>query len=178
MAVRLDGPAKIVATLFVTALAGACQPPAVEPARALVPATRPEPADVVRVTDGDTITVAIAGLDFEVRYIGIDAPEKSGPFTQPEWLGAEAAQANGLLVGGQRVFLERDVTETDRFDRLLRYVWLRRADGWLLVNRELVRQGLADAQAYRPDTRWQDELDDAERQAQAERLGLWGEHSP
>jgi micrococcal nuclease len=149
-----------------------------EPDRPLVPATRPQPAAVLRVTDGDTITVDIAGLDFEVRYIGIDAPEKSGPFTQPEWLGPEAAQANELLVGGQTVFLERDVTEVDRFDRLLRYVWLRTGDGWLLVNRELVRQGLADAQAYRPDTRWQDELDEAEREARADQLGLWGQHNP
>jgi len=129
---------------------------------------------VVSVTDGDTITVEIAGIEYPLRYIGIDSPEKPGPFTEPEPFADEATQANELLVGGQTVYLERDVSDTDRFDRLLRYVWLEAPGGWRMANREIVRLGLAQSQAYEPDTKWQDVLDEAEVDARNDGLGMWG----
>ncbi len=148
------------------------------PAPDLEPEGPTQQAEVVRVTDGDTITVEIDGTSYDVRYIGIDSPEKASPFTDPEPFGAEATQANELLVGGRTVHLESDRTQTDRFDRLLRYVWLQTDDGWRMANREMVRLGLAESRAYRPDTKWQDVLDDAELDARAEGLGMWGAPPP
>ncbi len=114
---------------------------------------------VVRVIDGDTIVIQSGE---RVRYIGIDAPEQDEP------LGPAATQLNGELVGGKRVRLERDVTDRDRFGRLLRYVYV---DG-ILVNAELVRQGLAEAKAYPPDTKYQDYLEQMETEARLAGRGM------
>lgn len=71
-------------------------------------------ATVVRVIDGDTIEVDIGGSLYKVRYIGIDTPEIGQPS------GEEAATVNAELVSGKTVYLEKDVSETDRYGRLLR----------------------------------------------------------
>lgn len=104
-------------------------------------------AKVVQVLDGDTISISIDRQTYRLRYIGIDTPEDSASFSN------EATEFNRKLVEGQQVTLEKDVSETDRYGRLLRYVYL--ADG-TLVNAELVRLGLARAVAYSPDTKRQE----------------------
>jgi micrococcal nuclease len=124
---------------------------------------------VVDIIDGDTIKVRIGGAVYSLRYIGIDAPERGAP-------GARAATAaNRQLVDGETVLLEADVSDTDRFDRLLRYVWLADGAGLLLVNRELVRIGVAIAKAYPPDTSYQRLLNAAERRAKEREVGLWND---
>ncbi len=123
----------------------------------------PDTARVIQVIDGDTI--AIEG-GYRVRYIGIDTPET---YPKLEAFGTEAWQANRRLVEGQEVRLERDVSETDRYGRLLRYVYVDN----MLVNAELVRQGLAVAKAYPPDTKYQDLLAEMERQARLAGKGMW-----
>ena len=119
---------------------------------------------VTGVADGDTIYVNIAGQPFTVRYIGIDTPEmesQSGPV---------AREANRQLVKGQTVYLEKDVSETDRYGRLLRYVYL--ADG-TFVNAELVRMGYAVVKAYPPDTRHHRQLSLLQDEAERSFRGLW-----
>jgi len=101
-----------------------------------------------------------------VRYIGIDTPEI---YPQSEPFGREAWQANRRLVEGKRVRLERDVSETDKYGRLLRYVYV---DG-VFVNAELVKQGLARAKAYPPDTKYQDYLRQMETEAREAGRGMW-----
>ena len=134
-----------------------------------------EEAQVVRVVDGDTIIVEVGGLEERVRYIGMDAPESVRPsFPIEEW-GREASAANADLVEGESVVLERDVSDTDRFGRLLRYVWLHEDTGeWLLVNLELVRLGYANAGSFPPDVKYNDEMHTAEREARDADRGLWG----
>jgi micrococcal nuclease len=129
------------------------------------------PAYVVRVVDGDTINVEIEGEFFRVRYIGIDAPESVRPDHPVEWMGLEASEANQRLVDGRAVLLEKDVSETDEYGRLLRYVFLE--DG-TFVNAELVRLGYASAVTYPPDVRRQEELLAMERDAREAERGLWG----
>jgi len=133
-----------------------------------------EQARVVSVTDGDTIHVDIDGTEYRLRYIGIDSPETNDPRSPVEWMGREASQANERLVGGKQVVLEKDVSDVDRFGRLLRYVWLRENGGWLMVNEELVRQGYAEASTYPPDVKYTDRLFEAMRDATDAGLGLWG----
>jgi endonuclease YncB( thermonuclease family) len=99
-------------------------------------------AIVTRVIDGDTIDVTINGQPFTVRYVGINTPERD------EVCYSEARNANAALVQGQTVRLVRDVSETDRFGRLLRYVYV----GDTFVNQALVEQGWAEAVSYPPDT--------------------------
>ncbi|MFQ5827035.1 MAG: thermonuclease family protein [Dehalococcoidia bacterium] len=115
---------------------------------------------VLRVIDGDTIVVS---GDLRVRYIGINAPEMD------EYFGRQAWQANRRLVEGKRVRLEKDISNTDRYGRLLRYVWV---DG-LLVEAELVREGYARARAYPPDVKYQGKLEALQREAREVGRGIW-----
>jgi endonuclease YncB( thermonuclease family) len=140
----------------------------------LAPAGAVEEAVVTYVSDGDTIRVSIdGGRDQLLRYIGIDAPEIDGPYADAEPLGPEAADVNRDLVDGKTVFLEKDVSNTDPNGRLLRYVWLKDGNGWLMVNRQLVLLGLAVAHDYRPDTGYSDILFAAQDDARAAHSGIW-----
>ena len=137
-----------------------------------------ETARVVRVVDGDTIIVDRGRGSERLRYIGIDAPESVKPDTPVQFMGEEASAANADLVAGREVILERDVSETDQYGRLLRYVWLRDGDAWMFVNLELVRRGFAHAVTFPPDVRWVDVLRSAERAARDANAGLWGPATP
>jgi len=130
-------------------------------------------AQVVDIVDGDTIRVSIRGTVFTVRYIGMDTPETVKPGTPVEWMGPEASAANRTLVAGRQVVLERDVSEMDRYGRLLRFVWLDQPEGWLLVNAELVRLGVASVSTYPPDVGHVDLLLAAQREAREANRGLW-----
>src|SRR4051812_5121990 len=138
-----------------------------------VPEGQTQEATVVYVTDGDTIHVDIDGTEYTLRYIGMNAPETVDPDKPIEPGGPQASARNKELVSGATVYLEKDVSETDRFGRLLRYVWLRTDAGWVLVNRQLVLEGLAQARDYRPDTKYHDILFEAQAEAQAAGRGLW-----
>lgn len=140
----------------------------------LAPTGPTEDARVVRVVDGDTIVVDRGRGDERLRYIGMDTPETVKPASPVEWMGAEASTANRALVEGQTVVLERDVSETDRYGRLLRDVWLHRDGGWRLVNLELVRDGYARVSTYPPDVKYVDLLLAAQVDAREHDRGLWG----
>ncbi|MBN1966923.1 MAG: thermonuclease family protein [Anaerolineae bacterium] len=126
-------------------------------------ATNPpgEIATVVEVIDGDTIDVRMNGEVYRVRYIGVDTPERD------ERCYSDATAANARLVENETVTLVRDVSETDPYGRLLRYVY---ADG-VFVNAQLVAQGYAESRAYPPDTANQDYFDSLETTARQQSLG-------
>lgn len=126
-------------------------------------ASPPQTALVTEVIDGDTIVIEGG---FHVRYIGIDTPEVH---PRLEAYGMEALQANRELVEGKEVRLERDVSETDKYGRLLRYVYVND----IFVNAELVRQGLTYAQDYPPDIKFQDYLEGLETEAREADRGIW-----
>lgn len=115
------------------------------------PTATPLPGEIGTVTgviDGDTIIVSVDGVTYRVRYIGIDTPETGDP------CGREATAANAALVDGRTVRMVKDVSETDRYDRLLRYVYVEDT----FVNGELVADGWAEAVDYPPDTAMADTL--------------------
>jgi len=128
---------------------------------------QPDTATVTRVVDGDTIVVDIGGSEYRVRYIGVDTPEST---IKQECYGREAARFNRNLVDGQGVRLERDVNDTDRYGRLLRYVYLSNGE---MVNEKLVREGYALARSFPPDVKYQDRLRTAEQEARKAKRGLW-----
>ncbi|HUG48741.1 MAG TPA: thermonuclease family protein [Candidatus Limnocylindria bacterium] len=130
---------------------------------------------MIDVVDGDTIRVALVGRNQRLRYIGIDSPELGRAGLPAEWQADAATQANRSLVDGRSVVLERDVSETDRFGRLLRHVWLQGDEGWLLVNLEMVRLGFAQAVTFPPDVKYGELLREAERDARAAGRGLWAD---
>ncbi len=116
---------------------------------------------VVRVIDGDTIDVDWQGETFRVRYIGVNTPESD------EACYDRATQTNRNLVDDQIVRLYSDVSDTDRFDRLLRYVYL----GNTHVNELLVELGFAEVVSYPPDTEEFENFRALEQQAASEGLG-------
>lgn len=122
---------------------------------------------VIRIVDGDTIEIESGQ---KIRYIGMDTPETVHPTKGKQCFGEEAKHRNEELVLGKNVRLEKDVNETDRYGRLLRYVWVDDT----LVNKQLVLDGFAFARSYPPDITRQDELRAAEAEARGKNRGLWG----
>lgn len=116
---------------------------------------------VVRVIDGDTIELADGNI---IRYIGIDAPELGS-----DCYSEEATKKNRELVEGKEVKLEKDVSDKDRYGRLLRYVYV----DDILVNELLVREGFAYAKNYDPDTSYLEQFAVAEYKAKDSNMGLW-----
>ena len=141
-----------------------------------------ESAIVTDVVDGDTIKVEITGRqrgpgagdarvggEYTVRLIGIDTPESVDPRRPVECFGKEASAATEALLAGEEVLLVKDVSETDRFDRLVRYVYL----GEEMANARLVVNGYAHAYTYPPDVRHSSLFLELEREARDEDRGLW-----
>lgn len=127
----------------------------------------PQGRDVVvtSITDGDTFRSG----DERVRLIGIDTPEISGGI---ECFGREATAAlEEMIPPGTTVRLVRDVSEVDRYDRTLAYVY--RVDDGLDVNLALVEQGYAVPMTYPPDVARADEFVAASRDARDAGRGLW-----
>lgn len=124
---------------------------------------------MLSITDGDTIRVDRGFGSERVRYIGVNTPEVGDPF------GSAATRANAALVEGRKVVLERDVSETDRYGRLLRYVWLEEGGVWLLVNLALVERGFAQVATYPPDVRYAEQFLAAQAAARSAGAGLWAE---
>ena len=124
---------------------------------------------VVRVVDGDTINVEINGKVEPVRYIGIDTPETVDPRKPVQCFGVESSKKNKELLEGKTVRLETDITDRDKYNRLLRYVWL----DDILINQKLVEDGFAKSYSYPPDIKYQDKFVAAEKKAREDKLGLW-----
>lgn len=145
-------------------------------------------ATVEYVVDGDTVDVMLDGVEQRVRLIGVDAPESaSHDESQNTHEGALATDyLRTLLPQGRVVYLQKDTSETDQYDRLLRYLWLEvpaDAHGMQevsenMVNARLVGAGYAQAKPYAPDTAYADQFDRAEARAVEVGLGvsyLWAE---
>ena len=122
---------------------------------------------VVKVVDGDTIELASGE---KVRYLGIDTPETVHPSKPVQCFGKEASDYNKKLISGQYVRLVRDIEDKDKYDRLLRYVYME--DG-TFVNLALVAQGYAYAYTYPPNVAHAKEFVAAQAQARAADTGLW-----
>jgi micrococcal nuclease len=126
---------------------------------------------VVKVVDGDTIHVLVAGRRDKVRYIGVDTPETKHPTKGVQCYGRAASAFNERLVAGERVRLVRDVEARDRYGRLLAYVY--RARDGLFVNAELARLGYAQSLAIAPDVRHAARFAALAREARRTGRGLW-----
>lgn len=181
-AVPSDEPARVQ-----SATSPPVQSPTPTPAPAATPTPTPTPvplggaptgatetATVLRIVDGDTIEVDRGRGPEKVRYIGIDTPETVHPAQPVEWMGQEASAANAGLVEGREVVLESDVTDTDQYGRLLRYVWTENAGGWIFVNLALLAKGYAQVSTYPPDVKYVDLYLVRQGAARDEGLGLWG----
>ncbi len=123
-------------------------------------------AKVIRVVDGDTFELEDGK---KVRMIGVDTPETVDPRKSAQCFGKEASNKTKELLEGKTVRLVKDVSDTDRHQRLLRYVYV----GDTFINDSLVREGFAKSSSYPPDIKLQDQFRESEEYARTNKKGLW-----
>ena len=149
-----------------------------------IPAPRPSSSSRPVCTDSsDTclfFSLDMHGEEKRVRLIGVDCPESVHPDKERNVpYGKIASAFTRSQLEGRYVVLTADVSDTDQYGRLLRYVYL---DG-VLFNEVLVRQGHALAKSYPPNTAQDSVLQAAQTAAQQDKLGMWGyypadQHAP
>lgn len=137
-----------------------------------------EEAIVTEVVDGDTIWVTIDGKEEKVRLIGIDCPEYT---KEIEPYGKEATEFTTNELLGKTIYLQKDHSDTDSYDRLLRYVWITDISNIqddnkvfdYLFNNILIKEGLAESNYYNPDIKYQIVLEESEKDAKENKKGMW-----
>ncbi|WP_271255070.1 thermonuclease family protein [Pseudanabaena sp. Chao 1811] len=126
-----------------------------------------------RVVSGQTVEASILSNPNmtvqRVRLLGISAPLKE----QSPW-GDRSRQRLSDLIKEQKVILEFDVKQKDNSDRLLAYIW---KDN-LLVNQYLVSEGLAIADPYPPNVKYDARISRAQSKARLQELGIWDTQNP
>ena len=121
---------------------------------------------VIRVIDGDTFEIN-GGI--KVRLIGVDTPEMKNKNKTVDCFAQEAKRKLETLIGGKEVVLVKDVSETDKYGRLLRYVYL----GDEMINDTLIKEGYARISTFPPDVKFKDQFLADERRAREANSGLW-----
>jgi micrococcal nuclease len=121
---------------------------------------------VVRVVDGDTFEIE-GGI--KVRLIGMDTPEMKNKNKTIDCFAQEAKDKLTSLISGKDVVLVKDISETDKYGRLLRYAYLEDE----MINNTLVEDGFAKIATFPPDVKYKDTFLASERQAREENVGLW-----
>ena len=129
---------------------------------------------VVKVVDGDTISVNINGVNTSVRMIGIDTPETVDPRKTVQCFGQEASNKAKSILSNQMVQLELDSSQGkyDKYDRLLAYVFL---IGGINFNELMIKEGYAYEYTYSIPYKYQSAFKSAQKEAQANKRGLWAD---
>ena len=154
------------------------------------------PAEVLKVSDGDTVHILLEGTDESVRLIGVDTPEKfksskltkdaeASPLSAQEIqrLGEGASAYTADLLVGREVYVQPGIEERDRYRRLLAYLYVPQPGGdWTFdgqtftqVNLELAQAGWVEPLTIPPNVDFAEEYVAAAREARAAGRGMWGE---
>lgn len=126
-----------------------------------------EEAKLIRVIDGDTIEVELNNKQYSVRLIGINTPESVAPDSYKTKNSIEGTEASNtvkdMLSDIETIYLQKDISDTDKYDRLLRYVWIEKPTdendineiSTKMLNAILVNKGIAEIATYKPDTKYE-----------------------
>ena len=122
----------------------------------------PKEAKVKRIIDGDTLELSNGQI---VRLVGVNAPNNNEEYEE------KATEFTKKLIEGKKVNLEYDAYKSDRFGRILAYVFIDNKN--LAI--ELVKRGLARVTIYekRKPLIYQIQLLQAQKEAKNKALGLW-----
>jgi micrococcal nuclease len=137
-------------------------------------ATRPT---VTKVADGDTFTVTFPDGKVEtVRLLGVDTPESVDPRKTVQCFGKEASAFTKEKLFGKEVRLEGDPTQgdVDRYNRLLRYVYLSDDSFFNLL---LLQEGYATEYTYQKPYQFQKTFQAAQASAKLDQKGFWNQAS-
>ncbi|AVK85310.1 nuclease [Lysinibacillus sp. B2A1] len=132
-------------------------------------------ATISRVVDGDTVELSDGN---KVRLIGVNTPEST---TRTETYGTEASNFTKSQLEGKQVYLQKDVSETDQYGRLLRIVWTEiptdlKNENEIrskMFNAKLVLDGFAEPSTYNPDVTYSEHFVSFAREARNQNKGLW-----
>lgn len=144
-----------------------------------------EKAQVLYAVDGDTIWVDIDGTREKIRFVGVNTPELAKDGNPAEFMAIEAKNFTTNFLKDKEIYLEKDVTDRDKYDRMLRYIWLEKPTAnptkedieEKTLNGILVKKGYAYSNYYKPDTKYQKYLDKIEKSAQDKTLGIWSDQT-
>jgi len=125
-----------------------------------------EIASVKRTVDGDTFETTSGE---KVRLIGMDTPESYGTV---EYFGKEASEFSRERLTGRQVYMFQDTGDTDRYGRLLRYVFVE--NDVTMYNETLLMEGYANVMTVPPNVMYSDKFVELERAAREQNKGLWG----
>lgn len=126
-----------------------------------------EEAKLIRAIDGDTIEVELNNKQYSVRLIGINTPESVAPDSYKTKNSIEGTEASNtvkdMLSDIETIYLQKDISDIDKYDRLLRYVWLEKPTdendineiSTKMLNAILVNKGIAEIATYKPDTKYE-----------------------
>ena len=129
---------------------------------------------VIKVVDGDTVTVETNGVRETIRIIGINTPETVDPRKPVECFGQEASARAHELLDNQTVTLETDATqgERDKYDRLLRYVFLQNGSDF---GKQMISEGYAYEYTYSTPYKYQQDYKTSQSDAENAKRGLWAD---
>lgn len=142
-------------------------------------------AKITSVTDGDTVTAQVGSKSYKVRLIGVDTPETVHPSKPVSFYGKEASNFTKENLTDRYVYLEKDVSETDKYYRSLRYVWLNLPENLAypsfedvrdkMFNGILLREGYATLATFPPDVKYLDYFRKIAKTASLKEIGLYNE---
>ena len=139
-------------------------------------------ATVIEVIDGDTIKVKIGNKEEKIRMVLVNTPETKHPTKGVEYYGKEASAYTKKELTNKEVYLEKDVSDRDKYGRLLRYIWLEipnlnnKIDQELkekCFNAKLLLDGYANLSTFPPDVKYVEQFKDFEKEAKKSGVGLW-----
>lgn len=123
---------------------------------------------VIKVHDGDTVTLMLDRRMRKTRLIGIDAPEMN----QRPWGRRAKEHLTGIMDrSGWLVSVETDTATYDKFDRPLVYLRTREKE---FINEQMVLDGYAVSFTIKPNVMYQEKFMQAELRAKTEKKGIWG----
>lgn len=144
------------------------------------------PCEFVRAKDGDTFVVKLmtdSGSEITVRLIGVDTPESVAPESYYKENTEEGKKVSDIVkekfYKGQPMYIEFDVSQFDRYQRFLGYLWyydseqdiqdgrLTMVQDWLLTN------GLANVATFPPNVAYADHFVELAAEARENGVGLW-----
>ncbi|WP_226530219.1 thermonuclease family protein [Metabacillus niabensis] len=127
-------------------------------------------AEVTKVVDGDTLHVMISGKKETIRLLLVDTPETVHPSKEVQPFGPEASNYMKEKLNGEEIQVELGIGERDKYGRLLAYVYHDNQ----MINKRLLEKGLARvAYVFEPNTKYIDEFNEIQKQAQNEQVGIW-----
>ena len=140
-----------------------------------------EEVKVISVVDGDTVKIEdLAGNISKVRIIGVDCPETAKEGQSGEYYADQATEFTSQILLNQTVYLERDNSQTDQYDRLLRYIWLEIPENidmtrisQLNFSALLLENGFAEFVSIGYDDKYENIFSEMETKSKEQSAGMW-----